>query len=414
MHSCPVLFCMKLQDLHQNNSFIYLERWVNVPKYSKTAQYSEIRKRYHPRFGAARFRLPIFSLHKSEVEIYKAKPDKQMLAHVRDGDRVAFYCHPDQRNEFAKNRGFAVPAGFMPVSPTSSTRTVLAEGAARFMVKLHLNKKISRFVRRLTRSSVIHSVQISRECEKITKDKDCPKKFAYFPESIGVVHKRLGVGYLIREFVPRPIIQEKRFLIPFFALYSKDQFHPEDLPLLGQMIGAQQVHAPLEYFEKKILTPFIQCWAFAFTKYGLLFESHAQNTLLEVDEHGNPRRIVQRDFQSIPIDPDIRAQQKLPNHFKKHIIGREDYPKLLEHSLLYDHFVCDYLFGSFATFFEEYYGISKDDFYAMAKRVYGMFIGKETERAFFPKGHVTFGESTTDNVVPLLYLHENPLGRPSY
>jgi len=405
---------MNIKDLKQKDSFIYLERWVNLPKYSETAQYSEVNKEYHPRFGKPNFKLPVFNIDINNVEIYKSNPDKKLLVNMIQKDSIKFYLHPDQWEEFKQVKGFKHIKDYLSVSPTSSTRTVLLEEPTRFMIKLHLNKKISRFIRRLKKSSVIHSVSISRECEKIARDKKCPKEFAFLPESLGVVHKELEVGYIIRESVPRPIIKEKRFLVPFFALYSKDQFHPEEPPLLCQMISNQTKQKPLDYFEKHILIPFIKCWAFAFAQYGLLFEAHAQNTLLEIDQNFNPSRIVQRDFQSIPIDPQIRLKMGLPVNFKKHVIGYEDYPRLIEHSLLYDHFVCDYLFKSFAQFFETYYRIDSSEFYSRAKRVFRKFIDSKTEREFFPRGHVTFGEGSKDNIVPLVYLHESPVGRPSY
>src|SRR3989338_2841582 len=403
---------MKLHDL--NGQFLHLERWVNNPKYSATAQYSEVGKEYHPRHGDADFPLPVFMLRKEDVIVHAAAPERAIRRAIIQGDRVSFPCHPDALSEFDGCRGFSSPERHERVAPTSSTRTVLfLDTNERFMVKLHLNKRISRFIRRLTASSVFHSIQISRECERLSALPTCPKEFAFLPESIGIVHKQKGLGFVVREFLPHPAKESPGVLVPFFALYSRDERAQSDAPLLSQLASAAGME-PLNYFVRYILRPFMKCWAFAFLEGGILFESHAQNTLLELDEHLIPRRIVQRDFQRIPVDPVIRKAKGLHLQFRKHVIGREDYPRLIEHSLIFDHFIGDYLFGAFAEFFQREHGVSNEKFFLEVKKSFREYIPHAVEREFFPKGHVTFTDSFHDNICPLLYLHEAPLCRMSY
>lgn len=400
---------MKLYDI--SGQFFHLERWVNMPKYSATAQYSEVEKRYHPREGDADFPLPVFMLPKDEVVIHTARPDRSIFRSIIKADEVSFFCHPNSREEFAGCPGFISPTNEERVAPTSSTRTVmLLDAPVPYMVKLHLNKRISRFIRRLTASSVLHSIQISRECEHLARLANCPKEFGYLPESIGVVHKEKGAGFIVREFAPRPHASTPGMLVPFFALYSRDQLAPDDTPLLSQMASAAGIE-PLEYFARHILDPFMKCWAFAFLEGGMLFESHAQNTLLELDGNFVPRRVVQRDFQSIPVDPVIRKEKCLPLPFRKHVIGHEDYPRFLEHSLIFDHFIGDYLFGAFAEFFLREHGVGNEEFFSVVKKSFRTHIPRVTEKEFFPKGHVTFTDTFKDNICPLLYLHEAPLCR---
>ena len=403
---------MKLHDI--NRQFLHLERWVNMPKYSATAQYSEVEKCYHPREGDADFPLPVFLLPRKEVVVHNARPDRAIRELIFCDKEVSFFCHPNALDEFAGCPGFSSLSREERATPTSSTRTVmLLDSREQFMVKLHLNKRISRFIRRLTASSVSHSVQISRECERLAMLPGCPREFAYLPESIGVVHKGKGVGFIVREFLPRPVRLSPGTLVPFFALYSRDERAPNDAPILSQLAGAVGMD-PLKYFMRHILDPFMKCWAFAFLEGGILFESHAQNTLLELDEQFIPRRIVQRDFQSIPIDPVIRKGKGLSIPFRKHIIGGEDYPRLIEHSLIFDHFIGDYLFGAFAEFFLREHRIPNKEFFSVVQKSFRAHIPRVIEREFFPKGHVTFTDTFKDNICPLLYLHEAPLCRPSY
>lgn len=281
-------------------------------------------------------------------------------------------------------------------------------------IKTHLGKRISHFVRRLRASSVLHSIQISRDCAALVRDPQCPKEFAYLPESIGVVHREEDLGYIVREMRPLPEVNEPRILVPLFALYSHDTKHPDDAPLLAQLITASG-QEPLAYFTRYVLDPFMKTWAYAFRTRGLLFESHAQNTLLELDEQYAPRRVVVRDFQSIPVDPIIRARNGLRTPFKKHVIGRGDYPRIIEHSLQYDRFIGRCMFRAFAKFFKTEYGIPEDTFYASVRRAFRRYIPKGVECEFFPQGHVTLADcDPTNNTYPLLYLNEQPLCRPSY
>lgn len=410
---------MKLENLSRKNSYIHLERWVNQPKYSVTAQYSEVSKRYHPRLGEPHFELPYFFINRQHIELFLAQPDAVLYKKLITKRQVRFFCHPDSLEEFKNDQDFLKSAGQMKVSPTSSTRTVLTrQESTNFMVKLHLNRRVSRFIRRLSRDSIIHSVQISRELEELTKQPDCPKEFAYLPESIGVSHKKIGAGFLIRESTARPCVTNgKRYLLPFFSLYSRDNKSPDDPPILTQLLSRlsrSNKKRPLDIFMSKIMEPFIKSWTYAFLSRGLLLEAHGQNTLLEIDDQFRPCRIVQRDFQSTPVDPEIRQKNSLALPFKKHIIGQGDYPRLIEHSLLYDHFVGDYLFKSLANYFEEEYHLDPSEFSARTKKLFRKYLPGSSEKIFFPQGHVTFGDKTSNNISPLIYYHDRPLFRPGY
>ncbi len=403
---------MKLADIIGNKNLLHLERHVNEIRHSSTADYTEVGKAYHPRHGEMSFMLPVFSIDKQDANIYTARPSREARRFIQDKGRVRFFCHPESVGDFVGEE-FRSPVSYLRVAPTSSTRTVYVFRAPELMLKTHLGKRISHFIRRLKGNSVRHSVQISGECERMSREKDCPKEFAYLPESVGVVHQSSDLGYLVREMQPRPHMSD-RTLVPFFALYSHDSRSPQDPPLLCQLIARGPL-PPLQYFERYILRPFIKTWSYAFLARGLLFESHGQNTLLELDETFVPRRIVQRDFQSVPIDPTIRARRGLPTPFQKHVIGRGDYPRLIEHSLQWDRFIGHCMFRSFAQFFRQEYGIPEEDFYALVRKTFRRYIPARTEKEFFPQGYVMLGAATEgDNTCTLEYFSAPPPCRPSY
>ncbi|MBI5732580.1 hypothetical protein HY967_01300 [Candidatus Jorgensenbacteria bacterium] len=407
------MIMMLLKDLGSLENFIALERYVNKPKYSPTALISEVGKEYHPRNGNSTFLLPYHELKQSEVEIITACPGEtaRLAVQGESPETIKFFVHPIMQNEIFTNQK---PNRVVEVAPSSSTRTVIfTKEHQGLMVKLHLNKRISRFIRRLKASSIEHSIMISRELETIIKNPRTPTHFAFLPESIGIIRKAATpdetIGYLIRESTPRPYIKETRFIIPFFALTSPDTRSLNDAPLLIQM-GKYLHRDPFNILIEEILDPFLSVWAYIFLRYGILLEAHGQNTLLEINDNYEPKRIVHRDFQSTPIDPGIRKKRKISTQFTKHVIGQGDYPARLEQSLMYDHFVGDYLFSSLEEFSYVYLNRSHELFRNKIRALFNKYIPEQNQ--YFPQGHTSFkGGIMPDNTYCLDYKDEPPLYR---
>src|SRR5205807_8867855 len=129
-------------------------------------------------------------------------------------------------------------------------------------------------------------------------------------DTLGFTYRNGGNpwGFLVREETPRPA-QGQRFLVPYFALYGGDLQHPEDRPLLVQLIerlGAE----PQSFVIDEIMIPVLECWAKVVRERGILLESHAQNLLLEIDQDFRPRRVVHRDFD-VWVDAESRKQAGL-------------------------------------------------------------------------------------------------------
>lgn len=384
---------MQLNELSQEGAYIYLERFVNNPKYSKFAQYSETLKEYHPRFGNEQILIPYNFCRK--VKLMMAYPDEKILSEfVNKG--IPFFSHP----QFSKE----IPDGFVKASPTASTRSVLIDDKPYF-IKLHFPARISRFNRRLTENSVEHSILISSDIEESLSS--APKTFAYLPESIGIIHKE-GHGCIIREKTPRPLVKEKRALIPFFALYSKDPSKQEQNPLLVQLIKNSN-SKPLQFFIDKIVHPFLECWIWFAKNRGILLESHCQNTLLELDMNFKPTRIVYRDFQSIMVDAEIRKQKNLEIPFKKHIIGSssDPFPKEQEYSIVYDHFVAHYVFPFFTECLNEYFNIPETETQNAIKQKFNELF--PDSREYFPENEYKLEDQIFENnEVKLVDTNEKP------
>jgi siderophore synthetase component len=249
----------------------------------------------------------------------------------------------------------ALPRGEpIKVAPTASTRTVLTIGCAgnvpAHFVKLHYPRHISRFNRRLRRKDIHNSIESSRDVAHVQLD-----RFAYLADALGFTYGGGGNpwGFLVREATPRPY-QENRFLIPYFALYAGDLKHPEDPPLLVQLIerlGAE----PQSFVIDEIMIPVVECWAKVVLERGILMECHAQNVLLEIDDEFRPRRVVHRDFD-VWIDSDARRQAGLEVPFMGSLIGSDtEYPKEQHYSLAYDRFIGNELFDYLLKLLKRFY-----------------------------------------------------------
>jgi hypothetical protein len=350
---------MKLDDILQGNqAFLYMERYVDegTRTYSPFAAKSEGAPEYQPRSGRPSFELITFFVPQSQVSIYQADPQKSLLEFYIPAEQVRFLIHPetwvssgiDNLDKFhALRRGEP-----LHVAPTASTRTVFTTdtpaNVPHHFIKLHYPRRISRFNRRLRRKNIRNSVEATHDLAHVRFD-----KFAYLPDSLGFTYGDGGNpwGFLVREGTPRPF-RGRRFLAPYFALYGGDLRHPEDRPLLVQMIerlGAE----PQSFVIDEIMIPVLECWAKVVRERGILLESHAQNLLLEIDPDFRPRRVVHRDFD-VWVDAEARKQAGLE------VLGASigpdtPYPREQHYSLIYDHFIgrelFDYLLGVLTRFY---------------------------------------------------------------
>src|SRR3989344_3997440 len=293
---------MSLKEIQGAKSWIYAERYLNG--FKKVA--NEISLEYCAINGLENFNLPFVDINLNKIEALFAYPTSKVFNKVIKNGKARFFIHPDSLHEFGHKR----ISGVIKVSPTSSTRTVypLKED---FCIKLHLNRRLSRFIRRLRAGSVEHSILISSEIECGLRR--APKSFAYLPESVGFVYE--GKGVIIREMTPRPRVKEKRFFLPLFSMYSTDLKNANLEPLFVQIVTAKKLE-PLRFFLDSFIDPILKNISYFLDNYGVLLECHGQNVLVEFDSKFNVKRMIHRDFQSIYIDSEIRKKKGLPEKFR--------------------------------------------------------------------------------------------------
>src|SRR5262245_44951568 len=274
---------MKLDGILQGNqALLYMEGYVDegTKTYSPFAAKSEAAPEYQPRSGRPSFELITVFAPQSQVSIFKADPQSSLIEFYVWSDHVPFVIH----------RGTWASSGIdnldelhvlrtgeqLRAAPTAAPRTVLTTetpaNVPRHFVKLHSPRRISRFNRRLRRKNIRNSVEATHDLAHVRFD-----KFAYLPDSLGFIYGDCGApwGFLVRERTPRPF-QEARFLIPYFALYGGDLQHPEDRPLLVQMIerlGAEPqsfviaIRSRAAVFTRPINEPFVRFRSTAWPRY---------------------------------------------------------------------------------------------------------------------------------------------------
>jgi hypothetical protein len=117
------------------------------------------------------------------------------------------------------------------VVPTATTRTLLIVDKKKpFMVKVDLSgKRLGRLLRDLKGSSARQSHRVSEELDMLAEKNLLPKSMAYLPETIATVFTDSGieVANIFREYVPRPLNNDHKFMAPIFSLYSPDDNDPE-------------------------------------------------------------------------------------------------------------------------------------------------------------------------------------------
>lgn len=385
---------MKLNQLDFQNPLltsIYCERYVNDSK-GRFDNYSEVNPIYDPQGSLFEFQVPFTWIQKKKLEVYENNPTAMLLENVFRNDAYKFFWHPD-----TVRKGFNID-GYVSMQPTSSTRTMLEMKTLAYYVKTDLDKKHFRFIRRLKRNSVIHSVEICKDLSKLISELSPNSTYCFLPESLGVVintDPHEGSGLLFRETKSFPSFHDNRIMIPYHSLYAYDSNDFVSKPLLVQLCEKHSPLDPLGFFLEYIVGYIQDAWVLLVVKRGLLPELHGQNSLIEIDENLFPRRVVHRDFQGTYSDSEIRTSHGL-HLFKKHIAGEEHgTTKQSQYSHVYDGMIGRYLLSrltkAFCTHFEKY------DYRTVSKEIahrFHLIPGNITD--MFPSTTYKFGNTISE------------------
>lgn len=347
---------MKLTDLdfaQPLTSTIYGERFLNDTK-GRFEEYSQIDPRYDPQGSISHIDLPFVWLPKERVSVFRSEPSREIEEWVVTDEGYRFLWHPDvDRNEFNG-------ADTIQAQPTSSTRTLLMENEPRAYVKTDLNKKHFRFVRRLQRSSVEHSIAICNDLRQACTRLSNKSRYAFLPESLGLVVRggaHEGSGVIFREPVPYPYVSDTRVMMPYHSLYADDPNRPDDKPLLVQMVELHGGVDKLGYFVSEVVGPILEAWVLLVSTRGLLPELHGQNALAEIDSSFRIRRVVHRDFQGTYSDARIRTNTGL-SLFVKHVAGSEVGTTVMsQYSHVFDGMIGRYLLSRLTRTFCRFFAV---------------------------------------------------------
>ncbi len=408
---------MKLEAVvRDEQSFLYMERYVDqgAKSYSPMAGKTEVPSRYRPESDDPFFDLLTVKASIDPIAIFEGNASPALFRHYVRSDGVLFPLHPatlavagDERLEEIQTLPREAP---IRVAATASTRTVLTLqhpcDASPHFIKLHLPCRISRFNRRLLRKEIHNAIVATKEIGRLSCD-----KFAYLSDAFGVTFGKGAEswGFLVREAIPHPIA-ENRFMIPCFALYAGDLKHPDDPPLVVQMINRFGVD-PAGFVVNQICVPLIESWSRVARELGLLLQSHAQNTLLEIDAELRPKRIVHRDFD-VWIDLKARRQAELETPY----IGagtRPDgvHPVEMFYSLVYDRFIGREFFDYLLAALTRFYPVDEDSVRDRVRKAFRRLF-PDAER-FFPRGTTCYfsREPPAGREYGLEDLHQAPVWR---
>ncbi len=289
-------------------SLAYLDRYRNegTRTYSPHAAHTEANPHYRPTSETPEFGLVVLEMPADHMNIYTANPSPDLVGRYLPKGRALFCIHPQVVQMIPDDpyllRTFELgeARADVPVSPSSSTRTLLVHGGnPQHAIKVHFPFRVSRYGRKMRDEVVEQAIRVSGELEagvgRMAED------FAFQREVIGVTHRDLDPGsergenwgYLVRELDPYPGVADEWNLVPGFSLYGGDYFDASVPPLLFDLMGSST--GP-EFVLEKLMFPIIRHWAEAFLKLGFILEPHGQNVLLEVGSDGDVHRIVHRDL----------------------------------------------------------------------------------------------------------------------
>ena len=377
----------------------YLERYRNkgTRTYSKHAAYTEARKEYRPNSKQPPFSLPCFRFPREGLNVYSANPPDELAEIYAGSDEVLFCIHPQVLDEQADDPyvvetlriGKIVEA--LRVTPGSSTRTLHVRGRLPdHALKVHFPFRVSRYGRKMRDEVIEQAIDVSRELEQGINLLD--KRFAFLREVIGVSHKKRhpdsprgeNWGYLVRDMRPFPFVDDKRSLVPGFALYGKDFFDSDKAPLLFDLIDSAY---PQGFILENIMLPIIRHWVACFLNFGYLIEPHGQNTLFEIDQKREIKRIVHRDL-NVGIDMRRRRNLNLPD------TGQNAYNRMeTGHflSITYDKFMGGHFFDRIVqTCRKRYPHLAAKDFRDPCRSEFAHIF--PDSRKYFPKTVQYFSE----------------------
>lgn len=226
-------------------------------------------------------------------------------------DHVLFPIHPASVDNYRElliklgSRDAAEDGLRIWAVPTSSTRTLLAwpdrmpERAV--FVKTSLHSQIFGD-RRLHAWRIARSVGLSGLVQQSLQD--LPRTLGYFPESFGMVPRRMPDSGVIVRSIPGEIKANRLLVAPLFALMGGQHAQP-----LFLRVMEQSRLRPLEFLESVLCHKFARLWLEMTLRHGLILEPHGQDLMLAMTpDLSTLDRFYYRDFEGLQVDWELRRR----------------------------------------------------------------------------------------------------------
>lgn len=267
--------------------------------------------------------LPCYWIERRHLHVFGAQSrecgEMELLAGEGPGALVLFPIHPASvahyqplLSELAARDATKDGVRIWAV-PTSSTRTLLAwpdrmpERA--LFVKTSLHSPIFGD-RRLHAWKVARSIGLSTLVQQSATE--LPEGLDFFPESLGLVVRRMPeLGVIVRS-IPAPIKQNRLSAVPLFALMGGQHAQPLFVTLIEQARMK-----PLEFIEQVLCSGFARLWLNLTLRHGLILEAHAQDLMLATSPDLRlVERFYYRDFEGLQVDWELRRRRglEMPAH----------------------------------------------------------------------------------------------------
>ncbi len=315
---------MKLDALARDPlaAWLHLERYVNKGSPSGFSEVNRPPGAYDPRGLADSFQIPCVWLGNESVKGIGDWPPEL----PRDQQRsLAFLLHPAMtateavQRQLAGDRDGSVAGIALRVAPTASGRTVWVHDlSAPLHLKLHYPGVLGRVDRALPAIKAVAGWEISRDIVEAIDRGEAPNCLALLPETCArwwspSLDPGTSIGLIARAASPYPQAVSGTYLIPVFALISRDSRAMDDAPLLAQLLD--RATNPESLLIERILQPLVRAYCYLAFERGLLPELNAQNVLLEVSSDHIPLRLVLRDMSRVEKALHIRRGRGLSVSF---------------------------------------------------------------------------------------------------
>lgn len=260
--------------------------------------------------------------------------------------------HPDMINEEMFKICKSIKKSNLIVSPTASSRTVKIRDENGWFIKLNYKGLLGRIDRNLGKKHASSAIEVSNIIESAIDNNLLPNFFYIMREKFARVvelfdnGKPYGWGMVLREPNVYPRNPNIKFLIPAFSLFSIDEKKVNDPTLLYQLFLKQDKQIEDFLFED-LIAPIYESYFTLILKCGLHLESHAQNTMIAIDENYKIIGIVAKDMESIDKDLTLIEELNLNISFTENSykcisknLGNNYYK---QHSFMFDFKLGEYL-----------------------------------------------------------------------